>query len=76
MKELYDMEDLQALSEMFEQFGMIEEQQAVWKCFASDERSKITKFTKCDEYTKTINPVKVDYLKGEELEAFLKWCEQ
>jgi recombination protein RecT len=72
MSEHYEVGDLQAISEMFEQFGMIEEQQAVWKCFASDERSKITAFTKSDEYTKTINPEKVDYLAGDELEEFLK----
>lgn len=71
MYELYEMEDLQALSEMFGQFGMIEEQAAVWKCFASDERTKITKFAKSAEYTETINPEKVDYLSGEELEQFL-----
>jgi len=71
MYELYEMEDLQALSEMFGQFGMIEEQSAVWKCFASDERTKITKFAKSEDYTETVNPEKVDYLAGEELEKFL-----
>lgn len=72
MYEAYEMDDLQIVSEMFEQFGMIEEQNAVWKCFASDERAKITAFTKSEEYTKTVNPEKVDYLAGEELEQFLK----
>jgi len=72
INEAYEMDDLQTVCEMFDQFGMIEEQAAVWKCFASDERSKIVKFTDSDEYTKTVNPQKVDYLSGEELEQFNK----
>lgn len=71
INEAYEMEDFQTVCEKFEQFGMIEERNAVWKCFASDERTAITKFTNSEEYTKTVNPEKVDYLAGEELEQFL-----
>lgn len=72
INEAYEMDDLQTVCEMFDQFGLIEEQQAVWKCFASDERAKIVKYTDDGEYTKTINIEKVDYLSGEELEQFNK----
>lgn len=71
INEAYDLGDLQTVCEKFEQFGMIEERNAVWKCFASDERTAITKFTNSEEYTKTVNPEEVDYLAGEELEKFL-----
>lgn len=72
INEAYEMEDLQTVCEKFEQFGMIEERNAIWKCFASDERAAITKFTNSEDYTKTVNPEQVDYLAGEELEQFLK----
>lgn len=72
--EAYETEDLQTVCEKFSEFGYIEERNAVWKCFASDERSAITKFTNSDKYT--INPdiLKVDYLSGEEQEKFLEGC--
>lgn len=71
INEAYDLGDMKVVCEMFEQFGMIEERNAVWKCFASDERTDITKFTNGDDYTKTVNPETVDYLAGEELDKFL-----
>jgi len=72
--EAYEDEDLQTVCEKFSEFGYIEERNAVWRCFASDERSAITKFTNSDEYT--INPdiLKVDYLSGEEQDRFLEGC--
>lgn len=71
IKEAFDCGDLQQVSEMFESFGMVEERIAIWKCFASDERSEIGKFGKSSEYNKS-DIVRVEYLNGEELEEFLK----
>lgn len=70
--EAFEMEDMQTVGEMLSQFGMIEEQQAVTKCFASDERTKIAKFMKGEKFAKVVNVERTDYLKGEELEQFLK----
>ena len=72
INEAYEQEDLQVVAEMFSCFGLHEEQIAVWKCFASDERTKITKFTKSEDYTQVVNAQKVEYLHGDELENFLK----
>ena len=69
--EAFESEDMQTAGEMLSQFGMIEEQQAVVKCFASDERAKIAKFMKGDDFVKVVNIERVDYLSGEELERFL-----
>lgn len=71
MYEAYEMEDLQTVAEKLAEFGLIEEQQAVFKCFASDERTKIAAFMKSEDYTKIVNQDKVEYLAGEELEQFL-----
>ena len=71
LNESYEMEDLQAVGEKLAEFGLIEEQQAVFRCFASDERTKISAFMKSEDYTKIVNQEKVDYLNGEELEQFL-----
>jgi len=70
--EAFEMEDLQTVGEKLYEFGLIEEQQAVFKCFASDERTKISAFMKSEEFTKIINPEKVEYLNGEDLEKFLQ----
>jgi hypothetical protein len=70
--EAYDDEDLQTVCEKFSEFGLIEERNAIWKCFASDERTAITKFTNSDDYTINTEIQKVDYLAGEELDAFLE----
>lgn len=72
MYEAYEMEDLQSVGEKLAEFGLIEEQQAVFKCFASDERTEIAAFIKSEGYTKIVNQEKVEYLNGEELEQFLK----
>lgn len=72
INESYEMEDLQAVGEKLAEFGLIEEQQAVFKCFASDERTEIAAFIKSDNYTKILNQEKVEYLAGEELEQFLQ----
>jgi len=70
--EAYEVEDLQTVCEKFSEFGLIEERNAIWKCFASDERSAITKFTNSDEYTINTDIQKVDYLAGDELDSFLE----
>jgi len=70
--EAYEAEDLQTVCEKFAEFGLIEERNAIWKCFASDERSAITKFTNSDEYTINTEIQKVDYLAGDELDSFLE----
>jgi hypothetical protein len=70
--EAYEVEDFQTVCEKFSEFGLIEERNAIWKCFASDERSAITKFTNSDEYTINTDIQKVDYLAGDELDKFLE----
>jgi len=70
--EAYESGDLQDASERFECFDLHEERVAVWKCFASDERSALSKFCKGEEYNKPLNPEKVEYLSGDEQERFLK----
>ena len=72
MNESYEMEDLQAVGEKLAEFGLIEEQQAVFKCFASDERTAIAAFMKSEDYTKIVNQEKTEYLNGEELDNFLQ----
>lgn len=72
INEAYELEDLQTVAEKLAEFGMIEEQQAVFKCFASDERTKIAAFMKSEDYTKIVNQEKVEYLAGEELDKFLQ----
>lgn len=69
--EAFEVDDLQTVAEKFLEFGMHEEQIAVWNCFASDERTRMQKFTGGEEYRKPVNIQKVDYLSGEELEKFL-----
>jgi hypothetical protein len=70
--EAYEIEDMQQVCDKFSEFGLIEERNAIWKCFASDERSSITKFTNSDEYTINTDIQKVDYLAGDELDSFLE----
>ena len=70
MKEAYDADQLQVVCEKFDEFLMIEEGEAVRQCFASDERSEISKFRKEGGYTKTVNVMQVEYLDGEDREAF------
>lgn len=72
INEAFEMGDMQVVSEMFSCFDLHEEQIAVWKCFASDERTKMKKYTDSEEYTPVVNPQKVGYLHGEELDNFLK----
>lgn len=71
INEAYDTGDYQQVAEMFSSFGLQEEQIAVWKCFASDERSAMSKFSKSDEYVEIVNIQKVEYLSGDELNNFL-----
>ena len=74
IREAYDMEDFQAASELFAQFEYIEEKQACWKCFASDERTAMNKFGKSEDYIAIVNPELKSFLTGQELEDFLeKW---
>jgi len=70
IKEAFDMGDLQVVCEKFDEFAVIEESEAVRKCFASDERSAFTKFRKGGEYAKTVNVVRTEYLQGEEYDKF------
>ena len=71
IREAYEAEDLQCVCEMLDQFSMHEEQIPVWKCFASFERTKISKFKK-EEYTQYQDIIKVEYLNEEELTALCK----
>jgi recombination protein RecT len=72
MYEAFEMEDYQVVSETLSAFAVNEEKQAVWQCFASDERTALNKFAQSEEYTQVINQQKVEYLSGEEQEQFLK----
>jgi len=67
INEAFEAEDLQTVLEKFKEFGIIEEMSAVWKCFASDERSKINKYKNSEEYTEITNSQKVEYLDQDEL---------
>lgn len=71
-KEAYDMGDLQVVCEIMSTFGLNEEKIAVWRCFASDERSAITKFLRSDQYVEVVNMQRVDYLCGKDLDDFLE----
>jgi len=74
IREAFDIEDFQMVSEMFAEFELIEEKNACWKCFASDERTKMNKFGKSDDYIAIVNPELRTFLSGDELDAFLdKW---
>jgi len=70
--EAYDIGDLQLAGEMLATFDLHEEKIAVWKCFASDERTAMNKFFKCDEFKEPNFPEKIEYTKGKEQERFLK----
>jgi recombination protein RecT len=72
MYEAFEMEDYQVVSETLSAFAVNEEKQAVWRCFASDERTALNKFAQSEEYTQVVNQQKVEHLSGEELEQFLK----
>ena len=71
MKEAYDMGDLQVVCEKLNEFDLHEERQAVYKCFASNEKTSIKKFGN-EGYSKIVNQQKIQYLAGEELDAFLE----
>ena len=71
IREAYEAEDFQCVCEMLDQFSTHEEQIPVWKCFASNERTAISKFKK-EEYTPAQDLIKVEYLNEEELTALCK----
>ena len=72
INEAFDQDDMQTVAEILSQFGIIEEQQAVFKCFASDERTKISKFMKGDDFTKVVNIERVEYLSSNDLDSLIK----
>ena len=69
--EAYEAEDLQDVCERLDQFSLHEEQGVVWKCFASDERTKISKFKK-EEYIQASEIIKVEYLDDKEIDDLCK----
>jgi recombination protein RecT len=72
LKEAYDAGDLQVVIEKLNEFDLHEERQAVYKCFASNERAAIKKFD-TEGYVKVVNQIKIQYLEdGEELDKFLE----
>jgi hypothetical protein len=72
INEAYSIGDYQQAGELLATFDLIEERTEVWKCFASDERSAMNKFFRSDEFKEPAFPEKVEYLKGEKQERFLK----
>jgi ABC-type ATPase with predicted acetyltransferase domain len=72
MNEAYQSGDYQVIAETIESFALNEEKLAVWRCFASDERSAINKFCKSDECVRGVDANKIEYTQGEEQERFLK----
>lgn len=70
IKEAFDGDDLDVVCEKFDEFAIIEESEAVRKCFASDERSAIAKHRKEGGYMKTVNAVQTEFLSGDEYERF------
>ena len=74
IREAFDAEDYQMVSEMFAEFELIEEKIACWKCFASDERTAMNKFGKSEEYVEILNPALRTFLSGQELDGFLEKC--
>lgn len=72
IKESMDAGDYQVAAEKIAQFEMVEEMLAVWRCFASNERTAYNKFGKSEDFVKIVNPEKMTYLKGEELDKFLE----
>lgn len=72
MNEAYDLGDYQLAGETLATFDLLEEQIAVWKCFASDERTTMNDYFKGDEYKAPSDPEKKEYTEGKEQERFLK----
>ena len=72
LHESFDLGDYQLSGELLATFDLHEEKIAVWKCFASDERTTMNNFFKSDEFKEPMNPEKIEYLKGAALEKFLK----
>ncbi len=72
LHEAYDLGDYQLAGELLDTFDLHEERQAVWKCFASDERTAMNAFFKSDDFKRSNFPEKIEYLKGDAQEKFLK----